>query len=115
MYVLIIPKDICSWDSDQKVFITKETISKERWIIIHNYLDYNVYYEHEIRDDDCIYPLFLFGIDYVRKFIENLLNIEKPYPKFMIEYFKQNNIIIPDKFSYFEKTLKNVNNVDRGI
>lgn len=96
---LTIPKDICNRCSDEDVYITKDDINKENRLFLWDYMDYKIYYiRTDFRYEKCIFPDFLFGKYYIFKYIEFINGIDQEYPDIMIKFFKENKIIIPERF-----------------
>ena len=43
-----------------EVYVTKNIIEKERWLLLYEYFGYNVYFIYGPTDSNCIRPVFLF-------------------------------------------------------
>lgn len=82
MEKLTIPKDLCLWSKDVEVYISKDKIEKERWLLLKNYLGYNVYYVYNPEEcvGNCIYPYLFLGCHYIMRHIDRLVGNKKDYP-----------------------------------
>lgn len=95
MEKLIVPKELCL-RLEEEVYITKEKIEKERWLLLKNYNGYNIYYIYDPIKLPCIYPYLYFGCHYVMQHIDNLIGIKDDYEE-MEKFIRGENILLPPK------------------
>lgn len=94
---LTIQKDICNRYQD--VYLTKEIIERENWLFYGNIWNCKMYYiRTDFRHKKCIHLGFMYGKYYIFKYIEPLNGIDKKYPDTMLNFFRENKIVVPDKF-----------------
>lgn len=98
MYKLTIPKDLVPWKHDVEVFITRNIIEKDYWLLLFSYLGYNVYHIYSREDGKLIRPFYMFGNYYIKQYIETLTDVHKELPKSILEYYRENKIKMPESF-----------------